>query len=131
VRVFLPPGIEDGVTPPDLLATVADENAGIGLSNRTHDLHHRKLRLLHRFAPFVLDRRRRHISLVITCHRFPWRRQRELIYPVFLVFLVFLVYLVFLVSLASFDKSNRIDLTDKIHWLSPIVLCFIVRSLPS
>jgi hypothetical protein len=43
--------------------------------------------------------------------------------------LVHLIFLVFLVSLVSLNKSNKIDQASKIHWLSLVVLQFVVRGL--
>jgi hypothetical protein len=45
------------------------------LSNRVYDLFLRELRPLHRFAPFVRDRRSQDLTSVSTCRRFPGRRQ--------------------------------------------------------
>src|SRR5262245_60420271 len=45
-----------------------------GLSDRVHDLIFRELRPLYRSAPFVRDRRSRYRTLVMTCRRFPGKR---------------------------------------------------------
>jgi hypothetical protein len=51
--VFFLPGVERGVTHPQLPAEVADGGAGVCLSDRAHNLFLGKLRPLHGSAPFV------------------------------------------------------------------------------
>ena len=55
--VFRFPGVERGITDPELPAKVTNGGADIGLSNRVDDRFLRKLRPLHGSPPFVRDRR--------------------------------------------------------------------------
>jgi hypothetical protein len=75
VRVLLLPGVEGGVTHPELSAEVADRGAAFRLADGIDDLLFREFRPLHRSTPFVKDRRSRHVTLVSTCRRFQGRRQ--------------------------------------------------------
>ena len=75
MRVLLFPIVEGRVTHPELPAEVADRGVGVGLSDRVQDLFLGELLPLHGSAPFVRDRRSRHVTLVLTCRRFRGRRQ--------------------------------------------------------
>src|SRR2546425_1333060 len=77
VRVLLLPGVEGGVTHPELSAEVADRGAAFSLADRVDNLFLGKLRPLHWSTPFVRDRRSRHVTLVLTCRRFLGRRQHN------------------------------------------------------
>ena len=75
--VLLFPGIEGGVTDPELPAEITDGSATLGLSVRIDDLLFGKFRPLHRSTPFARDRRSRHLTLVLKCRRFSGRRQQQ------------------------------------------------------
>jgi len=75
VRVLLLPGVEGGVTHPELSGEVADRGAAFSLADGIDDLLFREFRPLHRSTPFVEDRQSRHRTLVLICRRFRGRRQ--------------------------------------------------------
>jgi hypothetical protein len=74
MRVLLLPGVKGRVTHPELSAKVADWGAAFRLSDRVDNLFLREFRPLHGPTPFVEDRRSCHVTLVLTCRRFPGRR---------------------------------------------------------
>ena len=74
VRVLLLPGLERGVTHPELPTEVADRDAAFSLADRVDNLFLGELRPLHRAAPFVEDRRSCQCRLVLTCRCFRGRR---------------------------------------------------------
>jgi hypothetical protein len=78
------PGIEGGVTDPELPTQIANGGAGVGLANRVHDLFLREFRPLHRSTPFVKDRQRCRRTLIFNRRRFRGRRHDEnFVEPVF------------------------------------------------
>ena len=59
VGVFLLPGVEGGITDPELSAEVADGGPAFGLTDGLDDLLLRESRPLHGSAPFIEDHRSR------------------------------------------------------------------------
>src|SRR5215467_1570567 len=77
VRVLLLPGVEGGLTDPQLPADVPDRGAALGLAQGVGHLLLGEFRALHRSRPFWVDRRRRHFTLVLGCRCFWGRRHAE------------------------------------------------------
>src|SRR5215470_17367120 len=70
VRVLLLPGVEGGLTDPQLPAHVPDRGPALGLAQGVGHLRLGEFRALHRSRPFWVDRRRRHFTLVLGCRCF-------------------------------------------------------------
>ncbi len=66
MRVLLLPRIERRLTDPQLSGNVAERAAGLDLAEGVRDLFLGKFRPLHWSRPFVMDRRSRHPTLVLT-----------------------------------------------------------------
>jgi len=74
VRVLLLPHVERGFADAELAAGV-DRRASLDLAEGIGDLLFGEFRSLHWSRSFVVDRRSRHLTLVLICRRFRGRRQ--------------------------------------------------------
>ena len=77
VRVLFLPGVEGGFADPELAAHITDRCSGVGLAQRVGDCSSENFDRFIGPLPGVVDRRSRHLTLVLICRRFPGQRQRE------------------------------------------------------